>query len=145
MKYPHVKNIALLLFYSVISMQASTGSAEELYHLFSLAGGRLTTAPADAMAPEPGVVTAKYGYEIAKDFIPYLGTGLSYTYKPDMKTGNIVSFKTGIAAQFGFNYLLGTNTTLKVDYKYLTVLPELAPGESKTPPQSLGIGLDIKF
>src|SRR6185369_8370133 len=102
-------------------LHVSSGSAEELYQQFSLGGGRLTTAPSDAKAPEPGAVTAKYGFKISKDFMPYMGTGLSYTYQPDTKTGDITRLKTGFSAQLGFNYLLGVNSTLKLDYKYLSV------------------------
>lgn len=126
-------------------LPVSRSSADELYRQFSLAGGSLTTAPADAKAPEPGVVTAKYGFRIAKDFMPYMGTGLAYTYQPDVKTGDITRLKTGVAAQVGFNYFLGTHSILKLDYKFLSVSPEQQGGDSRTPPQSLGIGLDIKF
>jgi outer membrane protein W len=105
----------------------------------------LTAAPPDAKAPEPGVVTAKYGFKIAKDFMPYMGTGLAFTYQPDIKTGDITRLKTGVAAQFGFNFLLGENSTLKMDYKYLSVSPDQPRGDSGPAPQSLGIGLDIKF
>lgn len=145
MKYLQ-KNITEVLFLCIIMlMQASPGSAEELYRQFSLGAGSLTTAPADVKAPEPGAVTAKYGFKIAKDFMPYMGTGLAYTYQPDIKSGDITRLKTGVAAQFGFSYLLGTNSTLNLDYKYLSVSPEQQRGDSKTTPQSLGIGLDIKF
>jgi outer membrane protein W len=125
--------------------QASSGCAEEeLYRQFSLGGGNLTSTPTDAKAPEPGIVTAKYGFRIAKDFIPYMGTGLAYTYQPDAKTGDVTRLRTGIAAQFGFSYLFGVNSMLKLDYKYLSVSPEQQRGDPKIP-QSLGIGLDIKF
>ena len=124
---------------------ASTGSADELYRQFSLGGGTLSTAPADVKAPEPGAITAKYGFKIDKNFMPYMGTGLSYVYQPDAKTGDITKLKTGVAAQFGFNYLLGSNLTLKLDYKYLSVSPEQQRGDTRTIPQSLGIGMDIKF
>lgn len=134
------------MFLCTVSLvRALPGFAEELYHQFSLGEGRLTTAPSDAKAPEPGAVTAKYGFRIAKDFMPFMGTGLAYSYQPDSKTGDITKLKTGVAAHFGFSYLLGTNSTLKVDYKYLSVSPEQTRGDSKTPPQSLGIGLDIRF
>lgn len=136
--------VSLFLCFAML-MQASVVSAEELYQQFSLGGGSLTAAPSDAMAPESGVVTAKYGFKIAKDFMPYMGTGLAYTYQPDMKTGDITRLRTGVAAQLGFSYLLGTDSTLKLDYKYLTVSPEQQRGDSRTPPQSLGISLDIKF
>jgi opacity protein-like surface antigen len=141
-----LKNIPanLLAWLCVLSL-ASTGYAEELYRNFSLGGGSLNAAPSDPKAPDTGAVTAKYGFKIAKDFMPYMGTGLAYTYQPDIKTGDITRIKTGLAAQFGFNYLFGTNSTLKLDYKYLSLSPDLQRNESRTPPQSLGIGLDIKF
>lgn len=136
----------LLLSVIVVLVHCSPGCADELYKQFSVSGGTLTTAPADPKAPEPGVVTAKYGFKIAKDFMPYMGTGLSYSFQPDARTGDITRLRTGVAAQFGFSYLLGENLTFKVDYKYLTVAPELQRGgDPRTPPQSLGIGLDIKF
>lgn len=140
------KYISILLFLLfALFRQASPGSAEELFQQFSLGGGRLTSAPPDAKDPEPGVVTARYGFKISKDFLPYMGTGLAYTYQPDAKTGEITGLKTGVAAQLGFNYLLGENSTLKLDYKYLSVSPEQQRGDSRSAPQSVGIGLDIKF
>ena len=141
--YNHIPEF--LLFCIIILCCTSSGFADELYHRFSLAGGNLTSAPSDSKAPEPAAVTAKYGFKIAKDFMPYMGTGLAYTYQSDMKTGDISKVKTGVAAQLGFSYLLSTNSTLKLDYKYLSLSPEQTRNDSRTPPQSLGIGLDIKF
>lgn len=120
-------------------------SAEELYKRFSLGTDNLTNAPVDVKVPEPGAVTAKYSFTIHKDFLPYVGTGLAYSYQPDTKTGDITNIKTGIAAQLGFAYLLGNSLTLKLEYKYLSVSPDLPRGDSTSPPQSLGIGLDIRF
>lgn len=128
-----------------MSLHASSASAEELYRQFSLGGDRLTMAPSDAKAPEPGIVTAKYGFKIAQDFMPYMGTGLAYKYQPDARTGDITNLKTGVAAQIGFTYLLGEGSTLKLDYKYLSLSPEQPHGDSRTAPQSIGIGVDIKF
>lgn len=140
------KNIAAILFlFSVMLLCASPGFTEDDYRQFSLGGDRLTMTPPDAKAPEPGIVTAKYGFKVKKDFIPYLGTGLAYSYQPDSKTGDIVKIRTGVAAQVGFSYLLGTSSTLKLDYKYLSFSPDEAQGEPRTTPQSIGIGLDIKF
>ena len=141
----HFSITALLFIFLSMCLPSSPNAADEFYHQFSLGGGSLTAAPTDTKAPEPGSVTAKYGFKIDKYFMPYMGTGLAYTYQPDVKTGDITKLKTGVAAQFGFSYLLGINSTLKLDYKYLTVSPEQQRGDSKTPPQSLGIGLDIKF
>ena len=137
--------IALLLLCFIAPLQAASGHAEDLYQQFSLDGGRLTTAPVDAKAPEPGVVTAKYGFKISKDFMPYMGTGLAYAYQPDTKTGDMTRLRTGVAAQVGFSYFLNENLTLKFDYKYLTLAPEQQRGDTKSAPQSLGIGLQIKF
>lgn len=139
------KTSVLLILCFTVLLYVPVVSADELYRQLSVGGGSLTTAPSDAKAPEPGVVTAKYGFKISKDFMPYMGTGLAYTYQPDLMTGDITRVRTGVAAQFGFNYLLGTNSTLKLDYKYLSISHEQQRGDSKTPPQSLGIGLDIKF
>ncbi len=145
MKHMKMK-INLIITFCLLSIIFVTSTfGEELYKQFSLGAGSLTRAPADARAPEPGVVTAKYGFKIAKDFMPYMGTGLAYTYQPDTKTGDITKFRTGVAAQFGFNYLLGTNLTFKMDYKYLSLPPDQQHVDPRTAPQSLGIGLDIKF
>jgi len=145
MKQLHDNIAAPLLLSFALLLCTSISFADELYRQFSLGGGSLTSAPADAKAPEPGIVTARYGFQIAKDFMPYMGTGLAYTYQPDTRTGDMTRLRTGLAAQFGFSYLLGDNLTLKLDYKYLTVSPEQQRGDTRTTPQSLGIGLHIKF
>jgi opacity protein-like surface antigen len=136
---------ALFLLLCHVCINVSPGYSQTSSQQFSLDGGNLSGAPADAKAPEPGAVTAKYGFMISKDFMPYMGTGLAYAYQPHVWSGDVTNFKTGLAAQFGFSYLLGGNSTLKLDYKYLTVAPEQQRNESRTPPQSLGIGLNIKF
>lgn len=120
-------------------------SADEPYRQFSLAGGLLSTTPADGKKAAPGFLTARYGLKIAKGFLPYFGTGLAYTYQPDVITGDITRFKTGMAAQFGFNYLLSSRAIFKLDYKYLAITPDQPSGDNKTPPQSFGIGLDFHF
>lgn len=145
MKQLYKCNIVLLYIGFIIFLPPSTGAAEELYQQFTVGGTRLSAAPLDDKAPEHGALTAKYGFKIAKDFMPYMGTGVAYSYQPDMKTGDITKLKTGVAAQVGFSYLLGTNSVLKFDYKYLAVSPEQQRGDSKTPPQALGLGIDIKF
>lgn len=140
------KNIlAILLLCFIVLLRTSSGFAEELYRHFSLDSSSLTNIPIDTKTPEPGIVTAKYGFLFAKDFMTYLGTGLAYRYQSDNNTGDVTNLETGLAAQIGFNYLLGTNAVLKFDYKYLSLSPEQSRGDSRTPPQSLGVGLDIKF
>ena len=145
MKRLQIYITAALVFSFVAVLYASQGFAEDLFQQFSLSGGSFTTTPADARAPEPGILTAKYGFKIANDFMPFMGTGLAYTYQPDAKSGDITKLKAGVAAHLGFSYFLGINSTLKVDYKYLSISPDLPRGEPRTTPQSLGIGLDIKF
>jgi outer membrane protein W len=143
---PLQKNISAALFLCLVMLvNVIPGAAEDFNRGLSLEDESLTMAPIDAKDPLSGVVTAKYGFKIARDFMPYVGTGLAYTFQPDLKTGDITRIKTGVAAQFGFNYLLGSNSTLKLDYKYLSLSPEQLRGDSKATPQSLGIGLDIKF
>jgi outer membrane protein W len=139
------KNVIYILLCFLILLHASACFCEDYYRQFSLGGGHLTTVPPDTKEPEPVFVTARYGFEIAKDFLPYMGTGLAFAYQPDAQSGDITRLRTGVAAQVGFSYLLGDNLTLKMDYKYLAVSPEQQRGDSKTTPQSLGIGINIKF
>jgi len=145
MKTHKIFFIAVPFFCLIILLNFSLVSGEELYKRFSLSTDKLTNAPVDANVSEPGVITAKYGFSIDRDFLPYVGTGLAYSYIPDTKSGDITNIKTGIAAQLGFAYLLGKSLTLKLEYKYLSILPDLPRGDSTAPPQSLGIGLDIRF
>lgn len=90
-------------------------------------------------------MTAKYGFSFAKDFKPYLGTGLAYSFQPEAKPGDTIKIKAGVAGQAGFSYLLGGNSSLNIDYKYFNVVQGATHGDSKTAPQSLGVGLEIKF
>ncbi|HIJ96166.1 MAG TPA: outer membrane beta-barrel protein [Desulfuromonadales bacterium] len=136
---------AVSLLVCLFAVVPRFSSAEEVVHNFSLGFGSLSLAPLDTKAPEPGIVTARYGFRIAKDFIPYMGTGLAYSYQPEVKPGDNLKVKAGMAGQFGFRYLLGPRSTLNLDYKYLYITPEQIHSDSKNPPQSLGIGLDIHF
>ena len=122
--------------------------AEEGYKRFSLGHGYsvLTPAVADPKHPEPGVLTALYGLTIAKDFLPYVGTGLAYSIQPDLRPGDPASrIKTGVAGQAGFKFLFDDKTSLRLDYKYLYLDTNESRGDVKAPPHSLGLGLDIKF
>lgn len=141
-----LKYAAVVLFLSFVThLYASSASGEEAYEGLSLGGATLTMTPSDPKVPEHAVVTAKYGFKIAKDFLPYFGTGLAYTYQPDSRTGDITNLRTGIAAQIGFSYLLNTGLSLKLDYKYLSLSPEKTQGDARQTPQSIGIGLDVNF
>ena len=120
--------------------------AEEASKGFSLGYGSLNPGATDVKAPSPNVLTAKYGFSFTKDFIPYVGTGLAYSIPQEVKTtDNTQRIKTGVAGQAGFKYRLGGNSSLHLDYKYLNLEPDTSHGGSSAPPQSLGIGLDIKF
>lgn len=123
---------------------ASLCLAGEEPRRFFLEYGTLSQAPAEAKAPVSGLLTALYGFGSAREFKPYLGTGLSYRIQPDSGPADATRIKTGLAGQAGFSYLLGGNSALKFDYKVFTVTPETAR-EPRTPPQSIGVGVDIKF
>lgn len=130
----------------LISAGADLSSAEEEYSHFSLGYGRLNPAAVDPKIPAPGVVTALYGLNIAKDFMPYVGTGLAYSIQPEVRLGDTAPrIKAGVAGQAGFRFMLDENAALRVDYKYLHLDPDVSHGGTKTPPQSLGVGIDIKF
>ena len=130
-----------------VILLAETGisNAEEAHSRFSLDYGSLTTAPADPKAPEPGGVTAKYGFSFTKDIRTYVGTGLAYSFQTQAKPGDTNKIKAGVAGQAGFRYLLDGNSSLNIDYKYFNVAPDAMRGDSRTPPQTLGVGLEIKF
>ena len=120
--------------------------ADEVYKNFSLGYGSLNSDATDVKAPSPGVLTAKYGFRLAKDFLPYVGTGLAYSMPPEARPGDTsLRVKTGVAGQAGFRFRLGGDTLLNLDYKYLLLHPDALRGGSIAPPQSLGVGLDIKF
>jgi opacity protein-like surface antigen len=133
------------LFVCLIAIASRSSYAGDELRNFSLGFGTLSLALVDTKSPDPGLVTARYGFRIAKDFLPYMGTGLAYSYQPEIKPGDSLKFKAGMAGQFGFRYLFGSRTSLNLDYKYLYITPELPRGDTRNPPQSLGIGLDIKF
>ena len=146
MKNSIVIAFAILVISSVLAVETVVSFAEEEFSGFSLDYCRLTPAPADPKAPEPGGVTAKYGFSISKDFKPYVGTGLAYSLKPVEKPGGDLEIvRAGVAGQAGFCYLLGENSSLNIDYKFFNITPNTTRGDSKTAPHSVGVGLEIKF
>lgn len=136
--------IQIIIIHLMLLLGSSDSNAEDAYKQFSLGAGSLN-ATADKKAPAPGLVTAKYGFEISKEFMPYMGTGVAYSYQSDLKTGDVKNLRTGFAAQLGFNYLISKKSSLKLDYKYLSLTPDIPHGDQRSTPQSLGIGFDIKF
>lgn len=127
---------------SVVLAGSELSCADEVSRNFSLGYGSLNSDATDPKAPSPGVLTAKYGFRLAKDFLPYVGTGLAYSMPPE---ATALRVKTGVAGQAGFRFRLGDDASLNLDYKYLLLHPDALRGGSSAPPQSLGVGLDIKF
>jgi len=143
--YCRLMVVGIVFFVCLLALAFRSSYAEDELRNFSFGYGTLSLAPFDTKDPEPGMITARYGFRIAEIFMPYMGTGLAYSYKPEIKPGDTLKFKAGMAGQLGFRYLLGPRSSLNFDYKYLYITPELPRGDTKNPPQSLGIGLDIKF
>jgi outer membrane protein W len=129
----------------VVLAVATMSYAEEDVSFFSLGYGGLTPPIASAKVQELGILTAKHGFTLVKDFKPYVGTGLAYSFQPEERPGDRAKFKTGVAGQAGFNYLLSSKSSLNFEYKYLSIAPYEMSGNGRTPPQSLGVGLDIRF
>jgi outer membrane protein W len=146
MKSTIVITIFLAVVACIVLRWSDLSYADEFYKSFSLGYGSLNPGPADAKAPSPSVLTAKYGFSFSKDFQPYVGTGLAYSTPPDIKPGDSAQrIKTGVAGQAGFKFRLDDNSSLRLDYKYLHLEPDLLHGGSSAPPQSLGVGVEIKF
>lgn len=146
MKMNNAKKTAYILASAIFCLLAAFGKAhaeEALYNL-SLGFDKLTQTTDDPKAPPPtSLLTAKYGFKGTNEFKPYLGTGLAYTFQQENKPGDKTRINAGVAGQAGFNYLLGGNSSLNIDYKYLHITPDAKHGD--TPPQSIGVGIKIKF
>ncbi|MGD0585974.1 MAG: OmpW family outer membrane protein [Oryzomonas sp.] len=114
---------------------------------FTLGSGTLQPVTTDTAGKNPGVVTATYGFSLLKDFTPYIGTGLAYVLPQDdvITTDTSAKLKTGVAGQAGVSFNLGINSALVIDYKYLRLTNDSPNSDKGTPPQSLGIGVKIKF
>ena len=112
----------------------------------SLGYGSLSPVARDAKTPSPNSLTIKYGFSLLKDIRPYVGTGVAYVLPADARLGdNPVRIKTGLAGVAGIKFDLGISSSLKIDYKYLRVNPDQSGVNNGTPPQSIGVGLEIKF
>jgi len=112
----------------------------------SLGYGSLTPSRIeDPKAQQFGQLTAKYRLGSSDFFKPYVGTGLAYSYQPDVNTGTTPKIRTGLAGQAGFSILLDEKSSLNLDYKFLDIGSDSARKNSSSPPQSIGVGLEIKF
>lgn len=124
----------------------SPSQADEILNHLSLGYDKLDgSIYSDPKAPTTKSLTANYGFNGVIGVKPYLGTGLAVTVQPDIKPGDNSKMNAGFAGKAGLLFQLDNNTSLNVDYKYLTISPETARGDNNSRPQSIGIGLDIKF
>jgi len=100
----------------------------------------------DPKTPAPTALTAIYGFSVGQDFIPYLGSGVAYKLAPERSAGDAQRLKAGLAGQAGFRFKLDENSSLNLDYKYLQLDTTAPHGENgKTTPQSIGVGIEIRF
>jgi len=120
--------------------------AENAQEHFSLDFGSLTPTRAnDSKAQQFGQLTAKYNLGTSEIFKPYVGTGLAYSYQPDNNPGTSAKIKTGVGGQAGFRVLLDEKSSLNFDYRFLEMGSNSARGNSSSTPQSVGVGVEIKF
>jgi opacity protein-like surface antigen len=122
-----------------------TVSAEDGRSGFSLGFNSLTAERTDPGAEQFGQLVARYQVSSLGNFRPYLATGLGYSYQPDIKTDDSVRVRTGVAGQAGFRYLLGEKSSLTFDYKFLDLGADESHDSGSSTPQSVGVGLEIKF
>ena len=99
----------------------------------------------DPKAAATKAVTANYGFNGVTGLRPYLGTGFAVTVYPELKPGDSLKMNAGIAGKAGLMYQVDKNATLNFDYKYLYMSPDTTRGDSGVRPQSIGVGLDIRF
>lgn len=131
---------------AILMMKAAVCCAIDEKNGFSLGYGTLQPGASDTTGKHPGVVTAKYGFSLLKDFTPYIGTGLAYILPQDIVvTDPSTKLKTGLAGQAGVSFNLGGKSSLIIDYKYLRFTNDTPNSDKGSTPQSLGIGVNIKF
>jgi len=112
----------------------------------SLGYSSLSLVEKESKTPLPSSLMVKYGFSLLKDIKPYVGTGVAYLLPQETKPGEIpAKIKTGLAGQAGIKIDLDIRSSLKIDYKFLHVNPDQTRTENSTSPQSIGIGLEIKF
>jgi len=131
------------LVVSLVLAESTTSLADEVISNLSLGHDRFTLATPDPKVPVPSVLGAKFGFGDAKGFRSYLGTGIAYTLLPEVRPSDTLKVRTGVAAQVGASYQIGGDFSLSVDYKYLHISPDAHHGDA--PPQSIGVGVNIKF
>jgi outer membrane protein W len=140
-----VTTLAMVTIACIATLKVAVCCAGEVNDGFALGSGTLQPVTTDTAGKNPGVLTAKYGFSLLKDFTPYIGTGVAYVLPQDAGLiDTSTKLKTGLAGQAGVSFNLGINSALVIDYKYLRLTND--PTYSGNPtPQSLGIGVKIKF
>ena len=144
-----LKRLLLNIFVTMLTwipLMGITGTfaGDDLSRL-SFGYGSPTPSRIDTRTQQFGHLTAKYRLGSTEYFKPYVGTGLAYSYQPDLNPGTTTKLRTGVAGQAGFSYLLGEKSTLNLDYKFLDLASDTVRGNSSSNPQSVGLGLEIKF
>ena len=135
--------LAMVMIACIAMLKGTDCCAGDAKDGFTLGTGTLQPVTTDTAGKNPGVLTAKYGFSLLKDFTPYIGTGVAYILPQDVGiTDASTKLKTGVAGQAGVSFNLGINSALVLDYKYLRLNTD--PSNS-APPQSVGIGVNIKF
>jgi outer membrane protein W len=142
-----VATLAMVTIACIAMLKGAVCYAGDVTGGFTLGPGTLQPVTTDTAGRNPGVLTAKYGFSLLKDFTPYIGTGLAYILPQDdvITTDTSAKLKTGVAGQAGVSFKLGSNSALVIDYKYLRLTNDSPNSDKGTPPQSVGIGVKIKF
>jgi len=137
--------LAMVTIACFAMLKAAACYADDIKDGFTLGSGTLQPVSTDTAGKNPGVLTAKYGFSLLKDFTPYIGTGVAYILPQDVGiTDASTKLKTGVAGQAGVSFNLGINSALVIDYKYLRLTND-PTYSGNTTPQSVGIGVKIKF
>ena len=108
--------------------------------------GFTTPPPVEPQVQIPESLTLKFKPDVSKIFKPFLGTGTAYSIKTqEPYDESKKEMKAGFGANAGFGLLLGKNSSLNFDYKYLYLTPDVKRALDGTTPQQIGIGFDMKF
>lgn len=136
-------NIFLMITVIVITSRLSYSSDAKLP---SPGFGSTTPPPVETQLLAPESLTLKYKSDASKTFKPFLGTGLAFSAKTqETNIETKQEIKAGVGASAGLGVKLGKDTSLKFDYKYLYLAPDVKSIHDGSTPQQIGIGFDMKF
>jgi outer membrane protein W len=112
----------------------------------ALESGSTIPPPVETQLLTPESLTLKYKPDVSKTFKPFLGTGIAYSIKTqETNVESKKEMKAGVGANAGFGLLLGKNSSLNFDYKYLYLTPDVKRVHDGATPHQIGIGFDMKF